>query len=92
MGYFVRQLTPIHYKKTDESIILRRFKELNKHNELKSGGSFGRNREQKYWFSWMPESFEGLTTKDIFIELGFKYKEFKTGKVSLTGYDSKTGQ
>jgi hypothetical protein len=71
-------------------------KELNQHNELKSGGSWGGRPDGTYgqigWhFSWMDEDYD-KTARDaqhIFEMLGFGTEEDEG--LRLTWYDSKQG-
>lgn len=94
MGYYVslnESTAFIPADKTDEA--LRLFKELNepKNNYLKTGGSFSGGGQTAYWYAWMPESFDHFTTaQEVLRELGFDVDVDSTG-LSITGYDSKTG-
>lgn len=73
-------------------------KDLNKNDELKSGGSSG-PEGHKHWFSWMPEDYDETmdSAEEILNELGFdtesgfETEDGKPGDLSITGYDSKSG-
>ena len=76
--------------------------ELNKHDELKTGGSWGPNGKEEVWFAWMPKDYpaEALAEYEekklphplvwVFQQLGFDW-EMEDGEFRLTAYDSKTG-
>ena len=78
--------------------------ELNKHDELKTGGSFGPNGQTEIWFAWMPKDYpaEALAQYKekklphplvwVFQQLGFDWEfDPDTDDFRLTNYDSKTG-
>lgn len=68
-------------------------KELNKHDELKTGGSFGPGNQREYWFAWMPANYDETmhTAAEILIELGFEIMGEDGEDLTLVGYDSKMG-
>ena len=69
--------------------------ELNSHDELKSGGSFGGSRPPVKWFSWMPEDYpsECPTWQSILKRLGFEFDEDAVDDEGFTMmfYDNKCG-
>lgn len=91
MGYYVSLEEAdfvIPGDKLDEA--MRRFRELNKHDKLKRGGSSTGEK----WFSWMNNvDWENSNARNIIENLGFYITESRDdGSISLSGYDSKTGQ
>ena len=71
--------------------------DLNKHDELKRGGSFGKDADgnplQTKWFSWMDANYPETckTAQDVLVELGFDVEEEDDGFV-IHAYDNKSGQ
>ena len=66
--------------------------QLNKHDNLKRGGSAGPGAERKYWFSWMPEDYSYMTTaEEILHEVGFAFEKDPTGALIDFQYDNKQG-
>lgn len=70
--------------------------ELNKHDELKRGGSHGPDKSKnQYWFSWMPEDIEAACPDllSVISMLGFEDSEYdKDGNLVFGNYNNKTGQ
>ena len=68
-------------------------KDLNKRDELKSGGSFGGGQPAQHWFSWMPSDYDQTmdTAAEILEELGFDFSWAEGADLELMGYDSKSG-
>lgn len=96
MGYYVTleySTAVIPAENKDEA--LRRWKELNKKDDLKRGGSWGPDGKTEKWFSWMPPDFDtepGITVEKILDYLGFTIAVNDNGDISIKYYDSKTGQ
>lgn len=64
-----------------------------KYNHLKAGGSWANGKQTSFWYSWMPESFEGFNSlEDILEAIGFDCEVAENGDVYLGCYDSKSGQ
>lgn len=97
MGYNIRiqKSTAIIIAK-NKAEVLQRWKNLNKpeNNHLKNGGSWGGGNKQNYWYSWMDENYDQTcnTCEDILEMMGFDYEVNEIGDISITYYDSKTGQ
>lgn len=91
MGYYISIIDSENFKVRKEHFeaIHKAFVELNNHDELKSGGSYGAERE--YWFSWMPKDYSDLTTPQILAELGFEFSEAPNGDLVGFFYDNKCG-
>lgn len=68
-------------------------KDLNKRDELKSGGSYGPGDKREYWFSWMPANYDETmhTAAEILESLGFTLSTDNDGSISIDYYDSKSG-
>ena len=95
MGYFI-EITEakcsIPLSKADAA--LTEMKRLNEpeFNSQKNGGSYGPNGKSKFWYSWMPESFDDFNTLDKFLEaLGFDLK-LDGASIHVVGYNNKIGQ
>jgi hypothetical protein len=90
MGYYVHiedsnvMLPTKHYE-----LAYMRMCALNKHDELKRGGSSTGEK----WFSWMDPNYDLVckTAQDILVELGFDVEEQDDGLV-IYAYDNKSGQ
>ena len=72
--------------------------ELNKHDELKRGGSYGPREDGSYgrtevWFAWMDGDYPSKckNAEEVFNALGFETSETSEGALSLDYYESKTG-
>ena len=96
MGYYV-SLRTAHFEVPETETVLSALKELDKHDDLKHGGSFGPNGKTESWFSWMPKDWATTctTVREVFELLGFgtTLVEKPYGvAVSLDVYESKTGQ
>lgn len=67
--------------------------ELNKHDELKTGGSYGPGGKTEAWFAWMDPNYPETcqSAEEIFHELGFETATDGNGTLSLEAYDSKAG-
>lgn len=92
MGYYVEtQDVNITVKAGNLAVAYLALLELNKHDELKRGGSFGGPLETK-WFSWMPQDLSTLgDLKGVIADLGFEV-EYIDGDLSIGHYSNKTGQ
>lgn len=99
MGYNV-MLTAADYRIDKDKLdaAYRAMCELNKRDELKTGGSYGQRPDGTYGqisthFAWMDANYP-QTCQDaaqIFKELGFGVAVDGNGTLSLEGYDSKAG-
>lgn len=80
--------------------------ELNKHDELKTGGRFGAGVSEgkpanstsvaenpNRWFSWMDWNYDEVcsTAEEILQQVGFETEETPDDGLELFGYDSKSG-
>lgn len=73
-------------------------KDLNKHDELKSGGGWD-GKQRQHWFSWMPANYDQTmdSAQEILEALGFETasgfetEDGKPGDLSITGYADKAG-
>ena len=72
--------------------------ELNKHDELKRGGSYGPREDGSHgqievWFAWMDPDYPSKckNAEEIFAALGFDTSETSAGALSLDYYESKAG-
>lgn len=101
MGYYVDTYdVNIFIKKEDFDAIYKRMCELNDHDELKRGGSYGGNNDKQdgdrysrnKWFSWMdwnyPETCSNLP--EILGQIGFEIY-YEDGNIVGLSYSSKTG-
>lgn len=68
-------------------------KDLNKRDELKSGGSFGGGKPAQHWFSWMPANYDETlhSAEAILNEVGFDTWTEDDGSLSIGGYSDKSG-
>lgn len=72
-------------------------KDLNKRDELKTGGSFTFNPDgtpkRKPCFAWMPEDYDETmhTAAEILMALGFEVSAEEGEDLHLLGYSDKTG-
>ena len=95
MGYYVTVQSAdatIPADKLEEAFT--RLKALNHDPKAhKGGGSYGANGKTEAWFSWMSANYDetAKSAEDIFQELGFYTETQADGSLSITGYDSKTG-
>ncbi len=94
MGYYVRleESTAVLPKK-HQAEAYRRMCALNDNDDLKQGGCFGPDGEEK-WFSWMDSNYPDTCAdaKAILADLGFWFDENEDGDLLFTDYDSKAGQ
>jgi hypothetical protein len=94
MGYYVTLTESsfrIPHKNLDEAY--KRMCELNKHDDLKRGGSFGGDGTSEKWFSWMDANYPETCTNAaaIFEDLRFEIEITDTHLV-LARFDCKYGQ
>lgn len=102
MGYYVNIIdSNIFIDKKHFKTIYDKMCELNNHDELKRGGSYGGNNDKqegdKYsrnkWFSWMdwnyPETCSNL--QEILMQIGFEVRYDDYGNIVSMGYENKTG-
>jgi len=94
MGYYVRleESTAVLPKK-HQAEAYRRMCALNDNDDLKQGGCFGPDGEEK-WFSWMDSNYPDTCAdaKAILADLRFWFDENEDGDLLFTEYDSKAGQ
>jgi hypothetical protein len=99
MGYYVN-ITAVDFRITAEKLpgALAALKELNQHNELKSGGGYGPDGTGKYrqtsWhFAWMPEDYDQTmhSVREILEALSFEVEDYGEDGLEITGYDAKSG-
>lgn len=102
MGYYVNtEDVNILIKKEDFDAIYKLMCELNDHDELKRGGSFGGNNDKQEgdrysrnkWFSWMdwnyPDTCSNL--QEVLMQLGFEISYSDDGDINGLYYGNKTG-
>jgi hypothetical protein len=91
MGYYVT-LTNADFSIPETPEVLAALHEMEtKFHEIKRGGSFGPGGQEAKWFSWMPDVRTLDSVAAVFERLGFTIISHD-GRVSLVGYDDKTGQ
>ena len=96
MGYYVRleESTAVLPKK-HQAEAYRRMCALNDNDDLKQGGCFGPDGEEK-WFSWMDPNYPDTCAdaKAILADLGFWFPDLsdKSDDLVFEDYDSKAGQ
>ena len=93
MGYYasITQST-LRLPNENEREAYRLMCELNKRDDLKTGGSWSGGVQTEKWFAWMPPDYPGgcETAADILNELGFgSYQE--DDYLAIESYDSKIG-
>lgn len=93
MGYYasITQST-LRLPNENEREAYRLMCELNKRDDLKTGGSWSGGVQTEKWFSWMPSDYPDKceTAADILNELGFgSYHE--DDYLAIESYDSKIG-
>lgn len=71
----------------------RRLCDLNKRDDLKTGGAWSGGRQTARWFAWMDADYPSKCpdAAAIFEMLGFYTSILEDGSLSLDEYDSKTG-
>lgn len=102
MGYYVNtEDVNILIKKEDFDAVYKIMCELNDHDELKRGGSYGGNNDQQpgdrysrnKWFSWMdwnyPETCSNL--QEVLNQVGFEVSYNDNGDINRLSYSNKTG-
>jgi hypothetical protein len=98
MGYYVT-LTQASFTIPADKLgdAFEALKELNKRDELKSGGSYGELPDGTYghtqsWFSWMDPEYDKTlkSAREILEALGFTVEDFNGG-LTITAYDDKIG-
>lgn len=93
MGYYVQcNSFKFRIKAGQDKAIMDALRELNTHDELKRGGSFGGGKEIK-WFSWLNDFDWSQDDVKVFLEaVGFMVGVDADGDITRLDYDSKTGQ
>jgi len=93
MGYYVT-LTDDNFviPAEHEAAALQALKDLNKRDDLKTGGSWSGGRQTAKWFAWMAPDYDKTveSVADVFEMLGFDTDVTDDG-THLLGYDNKTG-
>jgi hypothetical protein len=103
MGYNVETIG-IDFHIADDKLaeVTTALKELNKRDDLKTGGSHGKREDGTYgpievWFAWMPADYDktAVDAQEIFELLGFETEQVEQDEkgpgLRLLSYDSKTG-
>lgn len=94
MGYYINfRSSNAVIKKDNLDEAYRLMCELNKRDDLKSGGSWSNGGCRQKWFSWMDADYPDKlnTAKEIIDELGFETFLDDEGDLYIENYDSKTG-
>jgi len=99
MGYYVHiEDSNCMLPKKHFDLAYWRMCDLNKHDELKRGGSFGKDADgnplETKWFAWMDENYPETckTALEILEELGFEVEIVEDEGIVIYGYDNKSGQ
>jgi len=103
MGYYVRlEAADFGIPKENWDAAFEALTELNKRDDLKTGGSWGPNGKTEVWFAWMPKDYPTDALSEykekglphplvwVFQQLGFDWEVNDEG-FWLTYYDSKAG-
>lgn len=93
MGYYV-QLIYAEFVIPENAEVLQVLKDLNhKPGVKKNGGSYSGGKQDKSWFSWMPENYDETvqSVQEVFELLGFVCSP-REGGFELMDYDNKIGQ
>jgi len=95
MGYYITlEESDAMIRKEDLDKAYKAMCELNKHDDLKTGGSYSNGQQTARWFAWMPENYPEVysTAQEVLEGLGFELDvDQDTGNVYIARYDSKTG-
>lgn len=100
MGYYVDLIDADWIVPENESVF-KAMADLNVHDDLKRGGSWGPDGMKEKWFSWMPADYDTkyTTVQEILENLGFTVYvndeitvEHPYNRLRIAGYSSKTGQ
>jgi len=94
MGYNV-MLTGSDFKVEKDKLdaLFEALKELNKRDDLKTGGAYSGGKQIEIYFAWMSADYD-KTSRDaahIFEQLGFTVETDAEGNLTLEAYDSKAG-
>lgn len=94
VGYHVSGGGEIRVPAEKQEAALVALKELNKHDELKRGGSYGPDGKTESWFAWMDPDYDQKVTSvhEVFELLGFECWEHADGTLVIESYDDKSGQ
>ena len=92
MGYNVI-LTESTVVVPENEQVLQALKDLNKRDDLKTGGSWTGGGWTERWFAWMTPDYDKTVTsaQEVFEMLGFDCEKFDDASFKLAGYDNKTG-
>jgi len=93
MGYYVHtEGSNFHIKKENFDAAFERACELNKHDELKSGGTIGGDGVRARWFSWVAEDYDKTCTTlaQVFDQFRLEPVYYNGDIVEIT-FDSKIG-
>lgn len=94
MGYYVTIIDSDAVIPADNlAEAYRRLCELNKRDDLKTGGRWNAEGKVESWFAWMPTDYpdQCANAQEIFEMLGFGTCSLDDGSLELNEYDSKTG-
>ena len=95
MGYYVKTRgIDFTIPKEHLEAACQALKDLNKRDELKTGGAWGPDGRTEAWFAWMPADYDETlhSAEEILKEVGFEVYDNGEGGIELAGYDSKSGQ
>ena len=96
MGYYINTTSEQDFLLPKENFdaAYKAMCELNKHDDLKRGGTgaFG-SEDRQVWFSWMHENYPEVCEDlfEIFDHLGFDYTKDGDGNIDSLSYDNKQG-
>jgi hypothetical protein len=94
MGYYIT-LEEANFRIPETEQVLNVLKDLNKRDDLKTGGSWENGKQTRVWFAWMPEDYDKTvkSVAQVFDLLGFETntEDYDGEYVGLTYYNSKAG-
>lgn len=94
MGYFVDTTNSNAVLPSDKmEEAYQRLVDLNKRDDLKSGGAFGPEGRTDVWFSWMPADYPSRcsTVEEILNAVGYNTHMDTKGNLTVYSYSDKTG-
>lgn len=94
MGYYVRTIEgQVTVPQANLDLAYKALCDLNKRDDLKTGGSWAGGKQVEKWFSWMKPNYPEVcqNTKEIMEMVGFECTYDENGNLLLFGYDNKTG-
>lgn len=94
MGYYV-QITKsdLVIKKHQQDNAYKAMCDINRFDDLKSGGSFSGGKTTEKWFSWMSPNYPETCNDifEVFGEMGFDVMTNDDGDITAVFYDNKIG-